>query len=128
MPVLSPAPVVHVELRGLDTERLRRFYQEVFGWEREEELSIDDYSVQRVAGSLMTAGIGPTPDWSANEATFFIQVEDIDDTLREIETRGGRAVMPRTEGPKVGSTHIVVFTKFIDPAGNVVGLVERPRD
>lgn len=34
--------------------------------------------------------------------------------------------MPKQVGPPdFPSPHINVFTKFIDPAGNVVGLVER---
>ena len=48
--------------------------------------------------------------------------------LARIEAAGGRRVMPRTVGPDFGATHILVFTSFLDPAGNEIGLVERPRD
>ena len=121
-----PAPVVHVEVRGLNEPELALFYQQIFGWERQEELSIDSYSVAKIGTVDLTAAVGPVPDWSSRSATFYIQVDDIDRTLDEIEAAGGRRVMPRTVGPTFGSTHIRVFTKFVDPAGNVVGLVERP--
>lgn len=122
------APVVHVEIRGLNVPQVTQFYEEVFGWRRDDSLSIGDYSVGRILGDELTAGIGPVPEWSAASAIFYIQVDSIDDTLAKIEARGGKAVMPRTEGPAFGSKHIIVFTRFMDPAGNVVGLVEKPAD
>ena len=121
------SPVVHVEVRGLEEPSLRAFYREVFGWFREEELSVDGYSVVNVGGGLLTAATGQTPDWTPRECTFFIQVDDIDETLDRIELAGGKAVMPRTVSPEdFPAKHIRIFTKFVDPAGNVVGLVEAP--
>ena len=121
-------PVVHVEVRGLDSLLLQEFYREVFGWERNEALSIGDYTVAEIGSGIMTVGIGPVPDWNARSAKFYIQVDDIDETLARIEAAGGRAVMPRTVGPEFGATHILVFTTFVDPAGNEVGLVETPAE
>jgi len=121
------APVVHVEVRGLDSAELGSFYREIFGWERDEPRSIGQYSVTSVGSAELTAATGPTADWEANSCTFFIQVADIDATLAQIERLGGKAVMPKQVGPPdFPSPHINVFTKFIDPAGNVVGLVETP--
>ena len=122
------APVVHVEVRGLDQPRLASFYEQNFGWTRDDGLSIDNYSVGKIGTGDLTAATGPVPEWSSRSATFFIQVDDIDAALRMIEASGGRAGMPRTVGPDFGAKHILIFTKFIDPAGNVVGLVERPAD
>ena len=119
-------PVVHVEIRGLDSPRLRDFYESVFGWERDESQSIGDYTVANIGSGALTAGIGPVPEWSARSAKFYIQVDDIDATLGAVEAAGGSAVMPRTVGPDFGATHILIFTTFLDPAGNEVGLVEKP--
>lgn len=121
-----PAPVVHVDVRGLDVPELAEFYSDVFGWHRDDEVSIGDYSVARIGIGELTAAVGPAPDWSPGSATFWIQVDDIDEKLAEIEARGGKRVMPRTVGPTFGATHILVFTKFVDPAGNIIGLVETP--
>ncbi len=120
-------PVVHVEVRGLDAPSLYAFYRDVFGWERQEEISIDDYSVAEIGNGMLTVGIGPVPEWTARSATFYIQVDDINETLTRIEAAGGQAVMPRTVGPDFGAKHILIFTTFIDPAGNEVGLVETPK-
>lgn len=116
----------HVEIRGLEAPQLQAFYRDVFGWERVEDLSIGDYSVAEIGTGRLTAGIGPVPDWSVRSARFYIQVDDIDETMERIVAAGGKAVMPRTVGPDFGSKHILIFTTFLDPAGNEVGLVETP--
>ncbi|NNF68860.1 MAG: hypothetical protein HKN01_03750 [Acidimicrobiia bacterium] len=92
----------------------------------DESLSIDDYAVTGIGSGELTVGIGPVPEWSARGAKFYIQVDNIEETLGRIEAAGGRAVMPRTVGPDFGATHILVFTSFLDPAGNEIGLVEPP--
>ena len=56
------APVVHIEVRGLDAPELQKFYHEVFGWRRNDDLSIDDYAVAEIGGASLTAGIGPVPE------------------------------------------------------------------
>ena len=121
------APVVHVEVRGLDSERLRTFYRDMFDWEPDPSLSIGDYAVHQLSAATLTAATGPVPEWSTQSCTFFIQVDDIDATLARIEQAGGQAVMPKQEfPPDFPAKHLRVFTKSVDPAGNVVGLVERP--
>ncbi len=120
-------PVVHVEVRGLDAGELHEFYREVFGWERNDDLSIGDYAVAELGVGPVTVGIGPVPEWRSRSARFYVQVDYIEETLSRVEAAGGRAVMPRTEGPRFGATHILVFTAFVDPAGNEIGLVETPK-
>ena len=119
-------PVVHLEVRGLDAQALRTFYEDVFGWERVEDMSIDAYSVAQIGSGPLTVGIGPVPEWSARSAKFYVQVDDIDETLSRVEAAGGQPIMPRTVGPEFGAKHILVFTAFVDPAGNEIGLVETP--
>lgn len=125
---MDSSPVVHLEVRGLDSAELQDFYRRIFGWERNEALSIDTYSVAEIGTGRLTIGIGPVPEWSTRAAKFYIQVDDIDETLDRIEAAGGTRVMPRTVGPDFGATHILVFTSFLDPAGNEIGLVETPKN
>lgn len=122
------APIVHVEVRGLDEPELRQFYLRIFDWKRNEELSVDGYSIAEIGDGGLTAATGQVPDWHARECLFYVQVDDIDKTLAEIEAAGGKAVMPKTVGPgDFPAKHIRVFTQFTDPAGNIVGLVETPK-
>lgn len=125
---MKAAPIVHVEVRGLDAPELRMFYADIFGWSRDEERSVGDYSVCSLPTRGLTAATGRVADWQANSATFYIEVSDIDETLLEIERHGGVRLMPKQVGPPdFPSPHISTFTKFMDPAGNVVGLVEAVR-
>ena len=48
-----------------------------------------------------------------------IDVDSVDDALKQIESAGGAVVRPRTEIPGLGA-----FAYFTDPEGNVVGLWE----
>jgi predicted enzyme related to lactoylglutathione lyase len=50
-----------------------------------------------------------------------VDVESIDDSLKQIESAGGSTVTPRTEIPGMGA-----FAYFKDSEGNVVGLWETP--
>jgi uncharacterized protein len=48
-----------------------------------------------------------------------IDVEAIDDALKQVEAAGGTTVTPRTPIPGMGA-----FAYFKDPEGNVLGLWE----
>ena len=67
---MKAAPIVHVELRGLDEPLLRDFYRDVFGWNPSEQLSIDEYSIAEIGGGAITAATGRVPDWHARECVF----------------------------------------------------------
>ena len=60
-------------------------------------------------------------DRTADERTrVYIMVDDILDTLRQVESRGGKTLTPRTEiSPGMGW-----FAAFADPVGNEFGLYE----
>lgn len=122
------SPVVHLEARGLNAPALHTFYAKVFGWRRNDALSLDDYAVAEIGSGPLTIGIGPVPEWSTRAAKFDIQVNDIEANLQRIEAAGGTRVMPRTIGPDFGAEHILVFTSFLDPAVNEIGLVETPEN
>ncbi|HEX6660110.1 MAG TPA: VOC family protein, partial [Ilumatobacter sp.] len=48
-----------------------------------------------------------------------IEVDDIEQSLKEVEAEGGTTVTPRTAIPGMGA-----FGYFKDPEGNVMGLWE----
>ena len=110
-------PVVHFEILGPDGPKLRDFYQSVFDWKAQVMPGPMDYgSVAAGAAGGIGGGIG---GGDAARVTFYVQVDDIDGCLRQIESSGGKTIVPRTVIPNV-----VTFANFADPQGNVVGLVE----
>jgi predicted enzyme related to lactoylglutathione lyase len=116
--------VVHFELPFDDGERARSFYSALFDWKLDEMPGLDY--------TLVTTGPsgerGPTEPGYVNggmaqrgnpldRPLFVVDVADIDDTLAQIEGRGGSVVQAKTlVGPMGWNAY------FRDTEGNVVGL------
>jgi predicted enzyme related to lactoylglutathione lyase len=122
--------VVHFEIPADDVERAKGFYGAVFGWQLqtmsmgEGEYTIvmttpvDEQSQQPTEPGGINGGMMQrTTELSSPIIT--IDVEEIDQALKEIEAEGGSTVTPRTPIPGMGA-----FAYFKDPEGNMMGLWE----
>lgn len=117
--------VVHFEIPADDLARARGFYADVFGWDvspvPEMDYAVarttatDDAGTPRSPGAI-NGGLLARRD-PVHHPVITIDVADIDATLRVVEQRGGKLVMPRQP---VGDMGYVGY--FADPEGNVVGL------
>jgi hypothetical protein len=122
--------VVHFEIPADDVARAREFYGSIFGWQLQDMASEGmDYTI------VMTTPVDqqtqlPTEPGAINggmmkrsadtpSPVITIDVESIDDALKQVEAGGGSAVRPRTEIPGMGA-----FAYFKDTEGNVIGLWE----
>ncbi len=56
----------------------------------------------------------------SNRVSIFIQVEDLQETLEKIESKGGKTLV----SPQVLPEGMVSIAMFADPSGNVVGLYQ----
>ena len=99
-------PIVHWEIVSEgDPKEVQRFYADLFGWK------ID-------ADNPLSYGIsGSTDPNLPGHVTVYVSVDDPDAVLKDIESRGGKTVLPTTE--VVPGTTIALFT---DPWGSLVGL------
>ena len=113
-----PNPVVHFEIMGKDGPALRDFYQGVFDWKFQLMQGMDYGMIEAQDGRGIGGGIGEPPDGNSY-VTVYLEVDDINRYLGQVEAKGGKTIMPRTVIPGA-----VVFALFSDPAGNVVGLAE----
>jgi predicted enzyme related to lactoylglutathione lyase len=123
--------VVHFEIPADDVDRAKDFYGSVFGWQLQtmQMAEGEDYTIAMTTpvdeqsqlptepggingGMMQRTERTPTP-------VITIEVDAIDDALREVETRGGSTVTPRTAIEGMGA-----FAYFKDPEGNVMGLWE----
>ena len=122
--------VVHFEIPADDVERAKKFYGSSFGWELETmPMGEGEYtSVKTTAVDEQTQV--PTDPGAINGGMFqrderltspviTIDVDAIDDALKQIEDAGGSTVQPRTAIPGMGA-----FAYFKDSEGNVMGLWE----
>ncbi|UWZ86491.1 VOC family protein [Occallatibacter riparius] len=115
-----PNPVVFFEILGRDKAALESFYAGLFEWQMTPANSEapDTYAMVST-GRGISGGIGKSMDGGPGHVTFYVEVENIQDALSRVESRGGKRVLgpePLPNGP--------VIALFTDPEGRVVGLVE----
>jgi predicted enzyme related to lactoylglutathione lyase len=107
-------PIVHFEIRADDPDAARAFYGKLFEWEYPEG-GLPGYTyVQSVEGAV-PGGIGPRQG-GPSLVTFFVGVDDVEQTLKRAEELGGSIVQPATQVPGV------TFGLFADTEGHIVGV------
>ena len=121
--------IAWVDLTVEDAPRVRDFYAAVTGWQIENVEMRDgtepyhDFCMTPPGETAPAAGIchrrgrnsGLPPAW-----LIYITVDDLDASLKEVETRGGRVLRPATDlGP--ASRYAVIA----DPAGCACALFEQ---
>lgn len=114
-------PVTMFEIAGKKEDSLPDFYGSLFEWKinRDEECGndIDTGSDQGINGHIVeTTDEMPI----TNHVTFYIQVDDIYEYAKKVESNGGQVIMgpmsvPQGEGK---------FAMFLDPCGNCLGLFQ----
>jgi predicted enzyme related to lactoylglutathione lyase len=110
-----------VDVGTPDVEETGTFYADLLGWELGPDLgeNAGGYRMFTKGGKLV-AGIGPNmgdapPSWST-----YINVDDLDATMAEVEPAGGSVMVPPMDLPN-GSGRIAYVT---DPTGGVVAFFE----
>lgn len=114
---MSDHPIVHVEIPAKDPVKAAQFYKTLFDWGVEEQQSMDYVTFN---GGEGTRGGFPRIDgemYKPGDITLYIDTNDIEGTLKRIESAGGKTVMPKSEIPGMGW-----FALFVDPSGNRIGL------
>lgn len=116
---MSANPIVHWELMGPNGEEQKNFYSTIFDWEFLTPEGFENYHMTQGDDMAVNGAIGQGSEETPAYSCIYVQVDDIEAKLTQIESIGGKTVLPRTELPEM-----VTFAMFNDPAGNLVGLVE----
>jgi predicted enzyme related to lactoylglutathione lyase len=112
-------PIVHFEIMAKQAAKARQFYSQLFDWKVNEPIAeLGNYCMVDGGSSGLAGGIGEEPG-GGTRTTIYVAVPDLQKTLDQAVSLGGKVVMPPTEIPNV-----VTFAMFSDPDGNVVGLVK----
>jgi uncharacterized protein len=123
--------VVHFEIPADDVERAKNFYGSVFGWELQtmqmeggdytsvKTTAVDEQTQMPTDPGAINGGMFQRSEQAPSSPVITIDVDAIDDALKQIEDKGGSTVLPRTPIPGMGA-----FAYFQDPEGNVLGLWE----
>lgn len=109
----------------LTTLNGRKFYDEVFDWGFNAygqadflQIKADKTENGELIGALQSRNYSPVPDKIIGlECT--IGVENVDDIIDRVKSRGGQILMPRTAIPHVGW-----IAKFLDTEGNLICVMQ----
>ncbi len=119
--------VVPFEIPADDTDRAKAFYEKVFGWQiNKVPMPGMDYSMVTtvetdekqmpktpgaINGGLMARdSTGPYP-------VLVVDVENLDESLKKIESSGGKVIMPKMQVMDMG-----LYARVKDCEGNVIGV------
>jgi predicted enzyme related to lactoylglutathione lyase len=118
---MPPRPVVHFEIHGKDRKKLSEFYRALFEWELNPNDAMNYTLVgPGVGGPAAGVGGGIAQSEAAPMVTVYVQVLDLDETMRKAESMGGKSVfgpMDVPDGPTIAQIQ--------DPEGNVIGLIKQ---
>jgi uncharacterized protein len=108
-----------------DVPRARAFYQKVFGWTFEPWGPPNFYLIEtgeekvRVVGGLLQERREIVPGGRMIGFECTITVPDLDETMRAIDSNGGKVVTSKFQIPTVGTC-----AYFQDTEGNVAGVMQ----
>ena len=120
-PTYGNGKICYIEMAAADVERSSAFYKAVFGWnirKRGDGAMAFDDGVGEVSGSWIK---GRTPATSPG-LLVYIMVDDMEKTIEAVIANGGTIVQP------VGMDAPEITARFSDPAGNIIGLYQNPKD
>ena len=115
-----PRPV-HFEIPADNVERAAKFYKEVFGWEFQKWEGPVEYWLV-MTGPKDQPGIdgGLMKRQDPNQPVVnTIDVPDVDEYQKKVETAGGEIVVPKMAVPGVGW-----MLYFEDTEGNIHGIMQ----
>ena len=109
--------IVHFEIIGKDQKLLESFYGALFSWKMAE--GMPGYTLVD-PGEGLKGGIGVSAT-TANHVTFYVHVENVEETLKAAEKHGGR----RCFGPHTIPDGAIIGG-FFDPEGHMIGVLQAP--
>jgi predicted enzyme related to lactoylglutathione lyase len=128
--------VVHFEMPYEDRERMAKFYESAFEWRTQmlgEEMGnyvlattteSDDEKGPKNPGAINGGFYPKNPEWPAQHPSIVVAVEDIRESMRKVQSAGGRVLGEPMEIPGIGH-----YVSFVDTEGNRVSMLQPvPRD
>jgi len=134
-------PVVHFEMGYNDSERIRRFYESVFGWKTEQlgsemgsyiladSAETDENRMVKRPGAINGGFYKKTEDPLSHPPSVVIAVDDIRASMKKVEAEGGKILgamdntgnrsMEPQEIPGIG-----LWISFMDTEGNRVSMLQ----
>jgi predicted enzyme related to lactoylglutathione lyase len=120
-PTLSNGKICYIEIPASDINASSSFYKEVFGWQirrrSDSQIAFDD-TVGEVSGTWVAGRKAATTPG----LLIYIMVDSVAKTVEAVIANGGKIVQP------IGMDAPEITARFSDPAGNVMGLYQEPKE
>lgn len=105
--------ICHIEIPATDPQKSKEFYSKVFGWQCEDSGGYVMWRAEGISGGFTTESAP-----AKGGVVLYIEVEDIDTKLADIEKAGCTTVKAKT---KI-SDEFGFYALFTDPCANTLGL------
>jgi predicted enzyme related to lactoylglutathione lyase len=118
-PALANGKICYIELPAVDIAKSSDFYSTVFGWKirkRGDGRTAFDDTTGQVSGAFKEG----RPTSATVGLLVYIMVDDAAATVAAIAAHGGTIVQP------IGGDAPEITARFLDPAGNVMGIYQEP--
>ena len=127
--------VVHFEMPYDNRERMAKFYSSAFGW-RTQMLGEDsgnyvlatttesDDNGPKKPGAINGGFFPKKSDWPAQHPSVVIAVDNIQESMKKVNSAGGKVLGEPMEIPGIGQ-----YVSFTDTEGNRISMLQPlPRD
>ena len=114
--------ICYIEIPADDVERSAEFYRKSFGWNIRRGGDGDRCAFDDTTGEVSGAWVVDRPPMVQPGPLIYILVDNIDEAVQIVTANGGQIVQ------EVGADAPEITARFADPAGNVIGLYQPPRD
>jgi hypothetical protein len=124
-------PVTHFEMAGEDMERMKKFYQSVFGWKMQqfgEEMGnyvmvntdeTDEKGMLKKTNRINGGFYKKMDDAQMNTPSVVVAVENLENAIEKIKSAGGNILTDIMPIPGVGR-----YVSMQDTEGNRVGVLQ----
>jgi len=118
-PTVANGKICYIEIPAAEIARSADFYRQVFGWcirQRGDGHTAFDDTTGEVSGTWV---VGRSPA-SQPGLLVYVMVDSVAATLDLVLAHGGEIVQ------QIGADAREITARFLDPAGNVIGLYQEP--
>jgi uncharacterized protein len=116
------APVTKWQILSKDPESATRFYTSVFGWTVNSDNALGYRELRSDRAEGINGGIWPCPPEGKPMVQLFIDIPDIEGTIRTATSLGAEVIIPPQELP--AGERMAILS---DPEGISFGLVQPPK-
>jgi len=119
MPSSTNGKICYIEIPAIDVVRSADFYSKLFGWrtrKRGDGHTAFDDTTGQVSGTWVVGRKAAAEPG----LLLYVMVDDVAAAVAAVNALGGKIVQP------IGVDAPEITAKFLDPAGNVIGLYQQP--